>query len=293
MIYKIIKSRKVNKKNRLNLDDYQLWLEDKDLSKETVKNYLKSINLFGRLDVSTETMRAYIKQNINKQEPSSLLTHMRNLAQYAKFSKQYIEWKKVIRLIPKHQRKLFATLNEKDYARIKQARYETEDIVWERNNLIMDFFLYSGLRVSELVNIKLTDFQSHTIVNVIGKGNRFRQIFIPEVLGKKALTFNKKTRIYLFTNYNSEKLTREMIARMIQERAKKADFNMSISPHTLRRTYATRSYNKGIGLINIQKLMGHSSITTTQSYIHNDYDTVYEDYSKLFKGDANLASYVE
>lgn len=279
--------------NNSDLKDYQLWLEEKDLSIETIKSYLSSVKVFGSKEINTENMRDYIKKHLNKKEPSSLLTMMRNLAQYAYFAKQHLEWERIVRLIPKHQRKFFSTLNDVDYYLLRKARFELEDWVWERNNLIMDFLLYTGIRVSELIDIKLSNFENHTTLNVLGKGNKARQVFLPEVLGKKVLTTSKKSKIYLFTNYKGEKLTRAMIAQIIQERAKKAGLNRPISPHTFRRTFATRMHNRGARLTTIQKLMGHSTILTTESYIHNDYYTLYDDYTKLIKDDPNLQNYAE
>lgn len=281
------------KLTNLDLKDYQLWLEDKDLSVETIKNYLSSVKVFGSKEVNTENMREYIKRNLKKQEPSSLLTTMRNLAQYAYFIKQHLDWERIVRLIPKHQRKFFSTLNDVDYYLLRKARFEIEDWVYERNNLMMDFLLYTGVRVSELIDIELSNFENHTTLNVLGKGNKVRQVFLPEVLGKKVLTTVKKSKIYLFTNYKGEKLTRAMVSQIIQERAKKADFNRQISAHTFRRTFATRLHLRGARLTTIQKLMGHSTILTTESYIQNDYYTLYDDYTKLIKDDPNLKNYAE
>lgn len=286
---KLIRKRNKN----FDLKDYQLWLEEKDLSRTTIGSYLGAVKVFGSTNVSTESMRDYIKKNIDNQEPTSLLTMMRFLNSYAKFSKQHIEWEKVVRLIPKHQRKFHATINDEEYKKIKEARFEIEDWVYERNNLMMDFLLYTGVRVSELISIKIVDFQNYTIFNVIGKGNKFRQVFCPEVIGKKVLKRAKKSKVYLFTNYKGEQLTRAMIAQIIQQRGYLSGICKPISPHTFRRTYATRSYNKGTKLTTIQKLLGHTTILTTESYIHNDYETIYDDYSKLFRGDPNLEAYVE
>jgi integrase/recombinase XerD len=288
-------NNKIYKRKLANLDlkDYQLWLEEKDLSQITIKNYLCSVKSFESKEVNTETMRAYIKKNLNKKDPSTLLTRMRNLAQYAYFIKQHLDWERIVRLIPKHQRKFFSTLNEVDYYLLRKARFEIEDWVYERNNLMMDSLLYTGVRVSELIDIKLSDFQNHTTLNILGKGNKARQVFLPEALGRKILATTKKSKIYLFTNYKGEKLTRAMVAQIIQERAKKADFNRPISPHTFRRTFATRLHLRGARLTTIQKLMGHSTILTTESYIQNDYYTLYDDYTKLIKDDPNLKNYAD
>ena len=183
----------------------------------------------------------------------------------------------ITRIIPTIQRKFFTTINEKELEQLKQARYEKENIVYHRNNLMLDFLFYTGLRVSELVNIKHSDYQDKSL-KIHGKGNKIRYIPAPIFLVKY---FNSFSTEYLFTTKNKQKLNPIQIRTMIYKKTKKAGMDKHISPHTFRRSFATLLNNKNVRLTTIQKLLGHSSIETTTAYIHNSYEELYKDYSKL------------
>jgi len=86
---------------------------------------------------------------------------------------------------------------------------------------------------------------------------------------------------YLFTNQKKQPLIPLIVRQIIQSRIKKAGWDKLITPHSFRRSFATLLHNKGAQLTTIQQLLGHDSIQTTQTYIHNDYDYLYQDYSKL------------
>ena len=183
----------------------------------------------------------------------------------------------ITRIIPTIQRKFFTTIDEKELEQLKGAKYEKENKVYQRNNLILNFLFYTGIRVSELVNIKHGDYQDKSL-KIHGKGNKIRFIPLPIFLVKY---FNSFCQDYLFTTKNSKKLNPIQVRTMIYKKTKKAGIDKQISPHTFRRSFATLSNSKGIKLTTIQKVLGHSSIETTTGYIHNSYEEIYQDYSKL------------
>ena len=115
-------------------------------------------------------------------------------------------------------------------------------------------------------------------MEVKGKGNKVRYVFLPDFLVKY---FNSFSDEYLFTTKNQKKLNPIQIRTMIYKKTKKARIDKHISPHTFRRSFATLLNNKNVRLTTIQKLLGHSSIETTTAYIHNSYEELYKDYSKL------------
>ncbi|CAG8489692.1 13537_t:CDS:2, partial [Gigaspora margarita] len=178
------------------------------------------------------------------------------------------------RIIPVVQRKFFTTINEKELEQLKQARYEKENQVYQRNSLILDFLFYMGLRVSELVNIRHCDYQDKSL-KVYGKGNKIRYIPVPDFLVKY---FNSFCQDYLFTTKNKKRLNPIQIRIMIYKKTKKAGIEKHISPHTFRRSFATLLNNIEVRLTTIQKLLGHRSIETTTGYIHNSYEEIYKDY---------------
>src|SRR5437660_12431739 len=147
----------------------------------------------------------------------------------------------------------------------------------QRNNLIIDFLFYTGLRVKELINLKHSDYVNEQL-RINGKGNKLRYILLPKFLTNHFDTYSQN---YLFLTRNGKKLTKEQIRRNIKRKARQAGIKKNISPHSFRRSLATNLYNRGGKLETIQKQLGHSSLDTTLGYIHNDYQTLYADYSKL------------
>jgi integrase/recombinase XerD len=161
--------------------------------------------------------------------------------------------------------------------KLKQTNTKTSQKTNKRNNLILDFLFYTGLRVNELINIRHSDYQNR-LLKVNGKGNKVRFILLPEFLTKN---FDSYSKNYLFLTRNGKKLTKGQIRRNLKRKAKQAGIKKNISPHSFRRSLATNLYNNGGKLETIQKQLGHSSLDTTLGYIHNDYQTLYTDYSKL------------
>lgn len=116
-------------------------------------------------------------------------------------------------------------------------------------------------------------------MKVHGKGNKVRYIFLTPDLVSQLQATNPN---YLFVSQKGKPLSDLLIRQMVKRRVKKAGIKKKITPHTLRRSFATDLYNKGGKLETIQKQLGHSSVETTMSYIHNDFATLYQDYSKIF-----------
>jgi len=201
------------------------------------------------------------------------------LNSYIKFKKLQVEWERIARIIPKTQRKFFDTIDEEELAQLKEAKVEKNPKIHERNNLILDFLFYSGVRINELVNIKHQDWQSNQL-RVLGKGNKVRFVLLPEFLIKH---FNPISQDYLFTNQRGNPIKAEYIRWLLKARTEKAGINKKITPHTFRRSFATLLYRNGAQLLTIQQLLGHSSVQTTEKYIQNDFAYIYQDYSKLWK----------
>jgi integrase/recombinase XerD len=148
-----------------------------------------------------------------------------------------------------------------------------------RNKAIIETLYGCGLRVSELVNLKLTDIhREEGFVNITGKGNKQRLVPI----GKKALKEidlykidrNRLNKIYdgnvVFLNRRGRKLTRAMIFTIIRDLAGKAGIMKKISPHTFRHSFATHMIEAGADLRAVQEMLGHESILTTEIYTHID-----------------------
>ena len=149
-----------------------------------------------------------------------------------------------------------------------------------RNKAIVEILYGCGLRVSEVVNLRLSDlFFEENIIRVLGKGDKQR--FVPIVdntishiknyLEKRSSERIKKEDLdTLFLNRRGAKLTREMVFIIIKNLAIKSGILKKISPHTLRHSFATHLLERGADLRYIQQMLGHESITTTEIYIHLD-----------------------
>lgn len=145
-----------------------------------------------------------------------------------------------------------------------------------RNKMILEIMYATGLRVSELVELRITDLNPEIgYLRCLGKGNKERVVPI----GSKALKavqkymdsgrpFLKPKTEYLLVNYMGKKLTRDGVRRIIQKIAKSAGIQKNISPHTLRHCFATHLLERGADLRSLQEMLGHADISTTQIYTH-------------------------
>ena len=157
---------------------------------------------------------------------------------------------------------------------------------WEghRNKAIIEVLFSCGLRVSELVNLKLSDlYIDEEFVKVLGKGSKERLVPISEKAIKELnLWFDDRKQMsikpgeedYVFLNRRGAHLTRTMILIMIKRQAEAAGIKKTISPHTLRHSFATALLEGGADLRVIQALLGHESIGTTEIYTHIDMSTL-------------------
>jgi len=274
------------KQNNLDLINYTAWLEERNKAKTTVQNYLRFLKQFWQdREITTQNIKEFLKINLDKYQPNSLKTFRHAVSSYAKFAKLVIDWEWIKGIIPKTQRKCFDTISIEDLENLKVIKSEKNKTTWKRNNLIFDFLFYSGLRVSELVNIKHSDWDTkNESLKVHGKGNKVRYIFLPDFLIKH---FKANSKDYLFTNFKKQKFCPLVISQIIQQRIKKAGFNKNITPHSFRRSFATWMHRKKVNLTTIQFLLGHESITTTEKYIQSDREELYNDYSKLWKSNTN------
>ena len=180
---------------------------------------------------------------------------------------------------PKIENKLPEVLTEDEIKRlISSVNLDSE--FGQRNKTIIEVLYGTGIRVSELIELKLSNiFFKENILKVTGKGNKER--FVP--LGKIAiieikkylnnrdkLKINSKFSDILFLNRYGRQLTRSMIFKVINDSSKNAEIDKKISPHTLRHSYATHLLKNGADLRTIQLILGHESITTTEIYTHLD-----------------------
>jgi integrase/recombinase XerD len=164
--------------------------------------------------------------------------------------------------IPKSEQYLPSVLTKEEIKKLIDAAFT------EKSRLIMSLLYSSGIRVSELVNIKVNDIDLENKRGVVhGKGNKSRQIFLSENLCKDLKAFLEKNpnQKFLFTS-KEEALTTRNIQKIIKKAKEKAGITKKVTPHTLRHSFATHLLEAGVDIRKIQVLLGHSRIDTTQIY---------------------------
>ncbi len=186
---------------------------------------------------------------------------------------------------PKIGRKLPDTLSYTEIEKLLEA-LDLSTPEGSRNRAILEMLYSSGLRVSELVELKMDSVHFDIgFLRVVGKGNKERlvpigrdalkylKIYLEEIRGKLSHKPAKKGfEAYVFLNRNGRKLTRVMIFTIIKNLATKIGLNKTISPHTFRHSFATHLIEGGADLRAVQEMLGHESITTTEIYTHLDRD---------------------
>ncbi len=177
-------------------------------------------------------------------------------------------------------RKLPDTLNNDEVEKLIAA-IDLSKPEGERNKAIIEVLYGCGLRVSELTNLKITDlFMDEGFIRIIGKGDKQRLVPLGDYAKKQILIYKDQVRPFqpiqygqediLFLNRRGKQLTRVMIFTIIKQLTEKAGLHKTISPHTLRHSFATELVKRGADLRAVQEMLGHESITTTEIYTHLD-----------------------
>lgn len=182
--------------------------------------------------------------------------------------------------MPKLGRKLPEVLSVEEIDRMIAA-IDLSKPEGERNRAIIETMYGCGLRVSEITDLRISNlFLNDEFIRVIGKGDKERLVPITDITSRYLKNYIELIRVHVpvkkgfedvvFLNRNGRKLTRQMIFIMIRDLAAKAGIRKTISPHTLRHSFATHLIDGGADLRAIQEMLGHASITTTEIYTHLD-----------------------
>lgn len=182
--------------------------------------------------------------------------------------------------LPKQSRTLPIVLSVKEIDAM-QAQLKTNTLEAIRNDAIIETLYACGLRVSELVDLKVSElYFEEGFIRVFGKGSKQRFVPISESAVNKIIVYKEKVRSkwkikkeaedVLFLNRRGGQLTRAMIFTIIKQLASLAGITKNVSPHTLRHSFATHLLENGADLRSIQAMLGHESITTTEIYMHLD-----------------------
>lgn len=277
------------------LRDYQFYLKiEKGLSKNTIMSYTHDITKLTRylsatnqpispIHITYEQVHNFIyeiSKSVNARTQSRLISGLKSFFDYLIVEKYRTTNPTALVEQPKIGRKLPQVLSEQEIDKIIKS-IDLSHPQGERNRAMLETLYGSGLRVSELINLHLSDlFFEEGFIKVQGKGNKERYVPINTLNQKYINLYIHEIRIHLpkvkgfedtvFLNRNGKKLTRTMLFLIIKELAEKAGIKKNISPHTFRHSFATHLLEKGADLRAIQQMLGHESITTTEIYMHLD-----------------------
>ena len=192
---------------------------------------------------------------------------------------------------PKKPKRLPNCLAEEEIERLLEApNLETDAGI--RDRAMLETMYASGLRVSELLNLKRGQVNlSKCIITVFGKGAKERKVPIAEYAAEYIKLYIKEVRNknegknsdYLFLNRKGEPLSRIYFFKQVKKYSELAGIETDVSPHTLRHSFATHLLNHGAQLRMVQGMLGHTNIATTQIYTHVSREKIKSDYDKMMK----------
>ncbi|PDH47009.1 MAG: tyrosine recombinase XerD [Bacteroidetes bacterium MED-G13] len=235
------------------------------------------------LQLDSEIIKEFIKHLSKDVSPSSqsrIISGIKSFYEYLLFEK-LIKSNPLAEIEqPKTQRKLPDTLSIEEI-NLMVSKIEKNKNEYYRNIAIIETIYGCGLRVSELIHLKLSDLHlDEDFLKVTGKGNKQRLVPISQINKKCIMNYLKKSRSKnkinptqtdtLFLNRRGKGLTRAMIFTIVKNLTKLAGIKKNISPHTFRHSFATHLLENGADLKTIQQMLGHESITTTEIYTHLD-----------------------
>jgi integrase/recombinase XerD len=277
------------------IKEYQNYLKlERGLSQNTIANYtfdveklvlflnLKEINI-SPIQITEEVIQQFIYEmasQVNPRSQSRLISGLKSFFNYLIFEDYRNDTPLELIEVPKTGRKLPDTLSTKEIDLLIQA-IDLSTPEGERNKAMLETLYSCGLRVSELITLKLSDlFFEEGFIKITGKGNKQRFVPVGKTTIKLIGLYANQIRVHLsiqkgyedtlFLNRRGKQLTRAMVFTIIKDLALKINLNKTISPHTFRHSFATHLLENGADLRSIQLMLGHESITTTEVYMHLD-----------------------
>ncbi|MDA8951653.1 site-specific tyrosine recombinase XerD [Flavobacteriaceae bacterium] len=275
--------------------DYSHYLKiERGLSSHTIQNYIRDVKkLISFIDkkkitstpieIKEDLIQQFIYEIAKKISPRSqarIISGLRSYFDYLIFENYRESNPTDLIETPKIGVKLPDTLSEQEINSLISA-IDLSKEEGERNRAMLETIYSCGLRVSELIDLKISDlFFDEGFIKIVGKGNKERfvpihssaqnyiMLYMNEI--RSHLSIKKGFEDTLFLNRRGKSLSRQMIFMILKALAIKINLNKKISPHTFRHSFATHLLKNGADLRAIQQMLGHESITTTEVYVHLD-----------------------
>jgi integrase/recombinase XerD len=277
------------------IKSYQSYLKiERGLSQNTIDNYTFDIDRLcmyleqhlidiSPIKITDETLQQFIyhiSKEVNARSQARIISGLKSFFSYLIFEDYRNDNPLELIEAPRIGRKLPDTLSLPEIDSLIAA-VDLSSPEGERNRAIIETLYGCGLRVSELVSLKISDlFFDEGFIKITGKGNKQRFVPVGNLTQKFIGLYKDGIRVHadiqkgfedtLFLNRRGKQLTRAMIFTIIKDLAVKINLNKNISPHTLRHSFATHLLENGADLRSIQLMLGHESITTTEIYVHLD-----------------------
>lgn len=277
------------------IEHYQNYLRiERGLSENSISNYSFDIKKLVRwleeneikdtpIDVSENIIQKFIydiAKKINPRTQSRIISGLKGFFNYLIFEDYRSTNPLELIESPKIGRKLPDTLSLEEIDILIRS-IDLSSAQGERNRAIIESLYGCGLRVSEVIDLRISDlFFDEGFIKVTGKGDKQRFVPIGELTIKYIDIYKTQVRIHqdiqpefqdtLFLNRRGKSLTRSMIFHIVKQLTEKAGIKKNISPHTFRHSFATHLLENGADLRAIQQMLGHESITTTEIYTHID-----------------------
>jgi integrase/recombinase XerC len=271
---------------------------EKRFSEHTIKSYTTDLKQFTSFlssefqiideinEISFQIIRTWIASLLEKGiSPRSVNRKISTLKTYFKFlirEGELIENPMTKVVAPKSKKRLPVFIEEDQIASLLNEVQFEEGFVGQRNKLIIELFYVTGIRLSELINIKISDVDfNNQSIKVLGKRNKERIIPLSSNVVNDLNIFieNNQQNKYLFTNLEGNKLYNKLVYRLVNKYIGEISSVNKKSPHILRHTFATHMLNNGADINAIKELLGHANLSATQVYTHNTIEklkTVYK-----------------
>lgn len=285
------------------LIEYKQFIQiEKGLSNNTIQTYCMQLEKFMDfveeefkivyLDEINENHVALYLEKINSLKKTTVFHTMSVLKNYFKFClrEQMIENNPINQFsFPKLDQTLPSVLSENEVERLLESVL-IEDEYTCRDRCMLELMYATGLRISELINLKLNDLNlKMCLIKCIGKGDKERLVPISDgmvdllvfyIENYRSKLLKDKNSDYLFLNYQGNRISRQSFWKMIKQKAILANIQTKLTPHTLRHSFATHLLNHGADLRSIQEMLGHSNISTTTIYTHVTNQKMIEEYQQ-------------
>lgn len=286
------------KSSREYITIYLQYLEyEKKLSKNTIKAYNNDLNKLlefknNLLRINNKDIKEFIKKsnNLSTKTLAHRLTVINSFYNYL-LSENIISINPCYSInMPKIPSKLPEVLSEEEVDKLLDINLV--DKYSYRNKAMLELLYATGMRASELTNLKLNNIDLDScIVRIMGKGSKERIVPINDTTIKylniyinnyRKEILNKKDSEYLFISNALKPITRQGLFKIIKKECIRAGIKKNVYPHILRHSFATHLLNHGANIRIIQELLGHEAITTTEIYTHLSNETVKKDYEEYF-----------